>query len=25
VDHPVSLDHPEGAYLSGLLLQVAGP
>ena len=21
VDHPVSLDHPEGAYLSGLLLE----
>ncbi len=21
-DHPVSLDHPEGAYLTGLLLQV---
>jgi 23S rRNA (cytosine1962-C5)-methyltransferase len=21
-DHPVSLDHPEGAYLHGLLLQV---
>jgi 23S rRNA (cytosine1962-C5)-methyltransferase len=20
-DHPVSLDHPEGDYLSGLLLQ----
>lgn len=23
-DHPVSLDHPEGAYLSGLLLHVRG-
>ena len=22
VDHPVSIDHPEGAYLTGLLLQV---
>ena len=22
VDHPVSLDHPEGSYLSGLLLEV---
>lgn len=21
VDHPVSIDHPEGAYLTGLLLQ----
>jgi 23S rRNA (cytosine1962-C5)-methyltransferase len=21
-DHPVSLDHPEGHYLSGLLLRV---
>ena len=21
-DHPVSLDHPEGTYLSGLLLQL---
>jgi 23S rRNA (cytosine1962-C5)-methyltransferase len=20
-DHPVSLDHPEGAYLTGLLLE----
>jgi 23S rRNA (cytosine1962-C5)-methyltransferase len=23
-DHPVSLDHPEGRYLSGLLLRVDG-
>ena len=23
-DHPVSLDHPEGHYLSGLLLRVSG-
>ncbi len=23
VDHPVSLDHPEGEYLSGLLLRLA--
>ncbi|MDB4433168.1 class I SAM-dependent rRNA methyltransferase [bacterium] len=22
VDHPVSVDHPEGAYLNGLLLQL---
>jgi 23S rRNA (cytosine1962-C5)-methyltransferase len=21
IDHPVSIDHPEGAYLTGLLLQ----
>ena len=21
VDHPVSIDHPEGAYLNGLLLE----
>jgi hypothetical protein len=21
-DHPVSLDHPEGRYLTGLLLRV---
>ena len=23
-DHPVSLDHPEGRYLTGLLLRVDG-
>ena len=23
-DHPVSLDHPEGAYLDGLLLETRG-
>ena len=23
-DHPVSIDHPEGHYLSGLLLRVFG-
>jgi 23S rRNA (cytosine1962-C5)-methyltransferase len=22
IDHPVSIDHPEGAYLTGLLLQL---
>ena len=22
VDHPVSLDHPEGGYLTGLLLSL---
>jgi hypothetical protein len=21
VDHPVSIDHPEGNYLTGLLMQ----
>jgi 23S rRNA (cytosine1962-C5)-methyltransferase len=21
-DHPVSIDHPEGEYLTGLLLQI---
>lgn len=24
VDHPVSIDHPEGAYLTGLFLRVTG-